>query len=366
MKLNLHLPINSTSFGQTSTLLLRTLFEEIKEGKRLDEDFSVCALAPPDLRTQDLPEDFSQWLNLKLATGIVKHSRKTPTFKLWHLNGGIESLSEKQTLLSFYELDEPTEAEVNVVNNNNTLFSSNYSIEKFASRGAKSSFLPLAFDSYNFKQTGKKYYTDGRITFNVCGKFEKRKNHEKVIKSWIKKFKNNTKYFLQCTIYNPFLDQALNNNAANYLLQGEKPFNVSFLPFLEKNSIYNDYLNSSDIVLGMSGAEGWGLPEFTSVCLGKHSVIMNAHSYKEWATESNSVLTEHSEKIEAYDGVFFHKNSPFNQGHIHDFNEDAFISSCEEAVKRVEKDRINHEGLKTKDLFSKEKLLDNVIRHATS
>lgn len=173
MKLNLHLPINSTSFGQTSTLILRTLFDEIRQGKRLDEDFSICALGQLDLRTQELPQDFSIWLNSKLATGIVKHNRKTPTFKLWHLNGGIESLSEKQTLLSFYELDEPTEAELNVARNNKTLLSSSYSIEKFSERGVECSYIPLAFDSYNFKRTDKKYFNDGRVIFNICGKFEK-------------------------------------------------------------------------------------------------------------------------------------------------------------------------------------------------
>ena len=366
MKLNLHLPINSTSFGQTSTLILRTLFDEIRQGKRLDEDFSVCALGQLDLRTQDLPQDFSIWLNSKLATGIVKHNRKTPTFKLWHLNGGIESLSEKQTLLSFYELDEPTEAELNVARNNKTLLSSVYSIEKFSERGVECSYIPLAFDSYNFKRTDKKYFNDGRVTFNICGKFEKRKNHEKAIRSWIKKFKNNNKYFLQCSIYNPFIDQAGNNNLVNNLLSGEKPFNVNFSTFLEKNSLYNDLLNSADIVIGMSGGEGWGLPEFTSVCLGKHSVIMNAHAYKDWANDTNSTMTQCSGKIEAYDGMFFHKNAPFNQGNIFDFNEDSFIASCETAIQKVEKSRINDGGLKTKDLFAKETLLDNIVKYATS
>lgn len=366
MKLNLHLPINSTSFGQTSTLILRTLFDEIKQGKRLDEDFSVCSIGQVDTRTQQLPDDFSAWLNSKLANGIAKHSRKTPTFKLWHLNGGIESLSEKQTLLSFYELDEPTEAELNVARNNKTLFSSRYSIEKFTELGVDCSHIPLAFDDYNFKDTNKKYFNDGRVTFSVCGKFEKRKNHEKVIKSWIKKFKNDKRYSLQCCIYNPFMDPAANNNLINGMLNSDKPFNVNFLPFLEKNSTYNDFLNSSDIVLGMSGGEGWGLPEFTSVCIGKHSVIMNAHSYKEWANESNSTLTQPYGKKEAYDGVFFHKNTQFNQGNIFDFNEDAFIASCETAIQKLEKDKINKEGLKTKDLFTKESLLDNIVKYATS
>ena len=34
----------------------------------------------------------------------------SPCFKLWHLNGGIESVSNRHNLLTFYELDSPTEA----------------------------------------------------------------------------------------------------------------------------------------------------------------------------------------------------------------------------------------------------------------
>ena len=365
MKLNLHLPINSTSFGQTSTLILRTLFDEIKIGKRSDDDFSIFPLGPVDIKTQNPPEDFTSWLSVKFESSIKKHNRQTPTLKLWHLNGGMESLSEKQTLLSFYELDQPTEAEANVVRSNNTLFSSSYSVENFKNVGAKSSFVPLAFDDYNFKNTGKTYFTDGRTTFNLCGKFEKRKNHEKIIQSWVKRFGNDRNCFLQCAVYNPFLNQDGNNNSINNALRGNKPFNVNFFPFLEKNSMYNDFLNSADIVLGMSGGEGWGLPEFTSSCLGKHSVMLNAHSYKDWTPYAGSEMVQPSSKMEAYDGVFFNKGAPFNQGSIFDFNEDQFIFGCEQAILKVKKSKVNENAAQLKALFSKEKFLDNIIKHAS-
>ena len=66
--------------------------------------------------------------------------------------------------------------------------------------------IPLAFDNYNFKRI-EKYFDDDRITFNLCGKFEHRKRHEKIIKAWVSKYGNNPKYNLQCAIYNPFMDE---------------------------------------------------------------------------------------------------------------------------------------------------------------
>jgi len=93
------------------------------------------------------------------------------------------------------------------------------------------------------------------------------------------------------------------------------------------------------------------LPEFQSVGLGKHAVVLNATSYKEWANKENAVLIEPTGKLEIYDNAFFHKGAPFNQGNIFDFSEDEFVAGCEEAIKRVENDRTNHQGLKIQEQF---------------
>ena len=146
-------------------------------------------------------------------------------------------------------------------------------------------------------------------------------------------------------------------------LNGNKYFNINFLGYMEKNNLYNDFLNAGDIVIGMSGGEGWGLPEFHSVALGKHSVMLNANAYKEWATPENSILIEPNGKIPAYDNQFFHQGAPFNQGNIFDFNADDFISGCEEAVKRVNSNRLNIEGEKLKEKFTVEKYYDAIMSH---
>ena len=83
---------------------------------------------------------------------------------------------------------------------------------------------------------------------------------------------------------------------------------------MDTNAKYNDFLNSGDIVIGGSGGEGWGLPEFHSVGLGKHAVITDGTGYKSWATDENSCLIKPGKKEEIYDNVFFHKGAPYNQG----------------------------------------------------
>jgi len=112
----------------------------------------------------------------------------------------------------------------------------------------------------------------------------------------------------------------------------------------------------------MSGGEGWGLPEFHSVALGKHSVILNAHAYKDWANEENSILVEPSSKIEAYDNLFFNKGQKFNQGNIFTFDDEVFLNGCEKAIKRVESSKLNKKGLELQNRFTVDKFVDNILK----
>jgi glycosyltransferase involved in cell wall biosynthesis len=357
MDCSFNLPINSLSFGQLSVLILKELYR--------NKTSPLISLIGNniDLSAQEVDKTFLSWLESNINKFAEEYSRELPIFKLWHLNGSLESFSKNQILLSFYELDSPTKTELNIIKNNNLVcFSSKYTCEIFKSLGCKNiKHLPLAFDEYNFKKLDKKYFPD-RITFLLVGKLEKRKHHEKIIKAWVKKYGNNKKYSLQCAIYNPFLKAEDQSKVIAQCLDNKDYYNVSFLNFMNKNSAYNDFLNSGDIVIGMSGGEGWGLPEFNALALGKHGVIINAHAYKDWANENNAILVEPNKtKIPAEDGLFFNKNSSFNQGNIFDFNEKDFIEGCEQAVARFEKNKINSAGLLLQKEFSQEKLIKNIL-----
>jgi len=356
----LALPVNQTSFGQVSTGLLKEVF-------RRSLNPCLFPIGESNLSTQKSDENLNEWLSFCVKKGIEEHDRENPVVKLWHLNGGLDSVSKKQILLTFYELDQPTKGELNIAKNHTVVFTSNFTKDVFLERGVTANFVPLFFDKENFYQakeedgTPKKYFDDGRITFNLTGKFEKRKHHHKIIKSWVKRFGDNEKYFLQACVYNNFFTKEQNVSLFQGTTDGRRYFNVNFLNYMPTNDLYNDFLNSSDIILAMSGGEGWGLPEFQSLGIGKHAVVLNAHSYKEWANESNSVMVEPTGKIDAYDEAFFHRGAPYNQGQIFDFNEDEFIHGCEEAIKRVEENRVNEEGLKIQEKFTVEKTLDSLL-----
>lgn len=342
-----------------STMILKTLFDKEMAGEK--HNIFLFPIGNTDLASQLNNESFNSWLREKMNNAEESYSRDIPIFKLWHLNGSMESLSRYQTLLTFYEVDEPTKVELNIAKNNKILFSSNYSRSIFSAFGVETGYLPLAFDSYNFKVIQKKLHSDSRITFNLCGKLEKRKNHEKVIQTWIKKFGGDYRYSLQCAVYNPFLGEEQNKQAIFNILKSSKPFNVNFFPLMAENSVYNEFLNSAEIIIGMSSGEGWGLPEFQSVALGKHSVILDAHGYKGWANCKNSVLVNPTGKEPCFDGQFFQKGQKFNQGNGFTWDEDEFIAACETAIQRVEASKVNENGLSLQKDFSKENFINNII-----
>ena len=360
MSLTVNVPINPVSFGQISTLFLRELHKR-------NQNVNIFPIGNNiDLSTQsNIDQSFVDWIQSSINKSYSKHNRNDPSFKLWHLNGSLESYSNKQVLLSFYELDSPTKEEVNVVKNNHkVLFSSEYTVNIFKSLGCDNVYYcPLAFDKYNFSKTNKAYSNGERITFNLVGKLEKRKNHKKVLSAWIKKYGNDKRYTLQCSIYNTFLKPEDQSALIAQVLDNKNYFNIQFLGFMGQNALYNDYLNSADIVIGMSGGEGWGLPEFQSVALGKYAIVLDVNGYKSWANKENSILINPSEKIEAYDNMFFRKDQPFNQGNIFTFDEDEFIAGCEKAIEQVRINSVNANGLKLQDQFSSQNMADQILNH---
>ena len=361
MSISLHLPINSTSLGQVSLSILRELYSR-------GTDALLFPIGQIDINTQNKNDNFFKWLNDISLKASSSHSKTNPVFKLWHLSGSLESFSKEQVLLSFYEVDTPTKTELNIVKNNNKIFlSSTYAISRFKDLGCDNvEFLPLAFDSEHFSKLPRpQNRTD--IHFGLAGKLEpQRKRHLKVLSAWAKKYGNKPGYFLNCSIYNNFLDPNVQSQIISQALQGQRYWNINFLPYLPTNSAYNQFINNNDIILAMSGGEGWGLPEFQSVALGKHCVGLNAHAYKDWMTEKNSTLINPNGKIPVYDNIFFREGMEFNQGSIFDWDENEFISAMEIAENKFKENPENTEGLKLQQEFTYSKMTDSILNTLNS
>jgi|TARA_B110000305_G_C19465813_1_gene657847 hypothetical protein len=349
-------PINSVSFGNVSINLLREMFNR-------DMTVSLFPIGNPDVSVYDkLNKDFREWLQSSIDNRYKLLDKELPTLQLWHINGSENRITSKSHLITFYELDQPTESEKNIINiHDSVMFSSSYSAKQFKSIGCNnSSNINIGFDP-DFHKTNKDYLKD-KIHFGLMGKFEKRKHTAKILKLWAEKYGNNYNYQLSCCINNPFVKPEQLNQLIGQALDGKQYGNINFLPFLKTNSEVNEFLNAIDIDLtGLSGAEGWNLPSFNATSLGKWSIVLNATSHKDWANKDNALLVEPSSKTLAYDGHFFQQGSLFNQGNIYEFDNDEVVSKMEEAESVCKKE--NKQGLKLQESYSYSNMLDNILKN---
>ena len=356
-KLNFDGPINNLSLGNVSLNFLRELYkkEEIDVNifpKNEKADFTAY---------DKVSTEFKNWVTTKAFSRFKNFSGDAPTLKIWHINGSHERIGRNQFLYTFYELDSPTEEEVNIVKSqNHVFFSCSEAAEYFKAKGCDNvSYVPLGFDQ-DFGQTHKDYKLDETIHFGLIGKFERRKNTKALIELWLSKYGNNPKYHLSCLIFNPFFKEDHMKQAIKDSMMGENWNNISFLPHLKTNSEVNDLMNSVDINLsGLSNGEGWNLPAFNATALGKWSIVSNCTSHTDWANDKNSILVEPDGKQPCYDNIFFREGDSFNQGEYYRLNAEKIDAGFDRSVQFAKKE--NTEGLKLQEEFTYEKTIEKIL-----
>ena len=351
--LNLELPLNSLSFGNVSFNILRELYKRNEK---------ICLFPigeKADLNAFEPEDSFKDWMSNSINERWGSYSVDNPSLKLWHINGSDNRKSRIQNLYTFYECSEPTEIELSLLRNQDKVFfSSSYACNTFKDKGLNNcSFIPVGFDPDFKKEEVPK--PDG-IQFLLMGKFESRKRTSKIIKTWLKKYGNNPKFTLNLCVTNPFFKPEDMQKILASTFEGKSYNNVNILPYLKTNKEVNMLMNVCDIDLtGLSGGEGWNLPAFNMTCLGKWSIVLNATSHKDWANSENSILLEPSGTIPAEDGVFFHKNSQFNQGVFYDWEEENAISAMEHAVTKCSNENVN--GVNLSQQFSYENMVSLIL-----
>ena len=88
MSLAFNLPINSVSFGQISTLILRELYNS-------KVNVGILPIANVDLSTQsDLSQEFANWLQQSINSSLETFNRKNKIFKLGDYNKIYKNLNQ--------------------------------------------------------------------------------------------------------------------------------------------------------------------------------------------------------------------------------------------------------------------------------
>lgn len=361
--INLEAAYNSLSFGNISFGITNELSNRNIETNVFPIGGNV------DISAFDkASENYKQYLQNGVNNAIKKYKKNIPYLKIWHIAQSWHKISEPSYLLTFHELDQLSDIEVNILNSYSKIFvTSTFSKQVFEDYGVKTPviYVPMGFDSVHYSRLNKpRPLGDNIIIHGIFGKVEKRKRTQQTIRAWIKKYGGNHNHRLHLHINNPFYKPEEMNGIFNQIFEGQRPpFNVTIFGFQPTNTLMNECYNAIDIVIDMSGGESIGLGPLTSIAIGKHGIINNNSGMKDWAKLVDCVKIQPKGKEPAEDGKFFGGNgSPFNFGNIYTYDDDEFIAGLEEVVKKFEQNPVNESGFKLQEEYSYKKGVDIILK----
>lgn len=357
MNFNLEIPLNSSSLGQIGHGIAYEMYN-----RGLSPNIFVIGAA--DLKCFAVDSKFQFWLESCVKKALREYKKPESTIRWWHIIGSERRLTDRNILYTTHETDQLTPTEVNILDKyDQVLLPSNYSTNVFKESGLENvDVCPHFFDSLHFKTVDTPKVD--AITFGIFGKLEKRKHTRNAIVSWANQFANKKEFRLVCQIFNPFLNPEAQDHEINAWFGGRRPWNITFLPFQEKIEDYNKVLNSIDVGIFLQGAEGFNLPAFTCLALGKQCVVLNAHAHCDFANEDNAILVEPSGKEEIYDNIFFQKGADFNQGSMYTFSQEAVHNCYNKSLDKIKNGCIvNEAGLALQQNFTVQKTVDKLLSY---
>jgi hypothetical protein len=359
-KINLNLALNAVSFGAVGYGITHEL---IKRG----QPFDIAPISQLDFSSfSKMPEEEKNLLTSKANNFTSTYSRKNPALRLWHIRGSETSIGNGNHLMTFHELDELTPNEVNVLNNQEQVFVTNEETRQvFLNYGVTVPVhnIPLGYDTTHFYPTNKSYLGDDTTVWVICGKLEARKWHHKVIPLWLKKYGNNPKHRLHLHVHNVHLKKEENEGVLAKFMGGKKYFNVSVYPYLENLTQLNEAFNCANIILDGGANEGWSLPAFHCLGLGKYMVGVRTMGVREWAGVGGADLIDPDGKVPCYDGKFFQQGTGWNQGNFYSYDTEKFSEAMDSALTKKLANKTNQQGFKIQEEFTWGKTVDQILTH---
>jgi hypothetical protein len=354
-KFNLEIPINHLGFGQIGYGIAYELFQRNLEP-------NIFPIGNIELKAFKHDENFNFWLK-ECIENCLKDFQDYPTIRLWHLLGSERTLGkERKILYTAHETDQLTEVEREICRGYDEVFvTSDYTTKVFNANDVPAKTCYNFYDSRHIYNLNREYKGERPIIFTILGKMEKRKNTRNAAIAWANKYAGKKEFHLHCIIFNPFLNPEQQNYEFASWFGGKVPFNIQLIPFQETNAQLNELMDVTDIALSLSGAEGFDLPCLNFLCLGKQSIVLDAHAHQTYANSENSILVKSDRMLDIADGVFFQKDGLVNVGNMYNFTQESAWEAMDEAVSRVQSEIINEKGKELAEKFSVKNTVDTLL-----
>jgi len=294
--LNLHCPINGTSYGYVSCNI-------IKELNKLGYDLRYIPIAQP---TPD--EHFIA--DIKSALQRWDYDHDAPSLKIWHQHGLNSFVGRGLKIgMPIFELEKFNAVEVHSLNNPDELFvCSNWAKEVIQSEIPKRAnnvrVVHLGFDEEIFKPIDLP--SSETTIFANFGKFEVRKGHDVLPLIFSKAFDRHDNVALIMMPSNFFLNQDEANTWVNKYRNTKMGNKIQFIDRVPDQKALYQIMCQVHCGIFPSRAEGWNLEALELLACGRHLIITNCTAHTEFCNPENSNLIQMNSGYEsAIDKKFF-------------------------------------------------------------
>ena len=313
-KLNLFAPINNLGYGIVGFNLLKAL------SQKLDVSLSLIGT----VSTSEPSSEFIQDSIRKLYQFDGFHN--APCLKVWHEFSLAERVGSGPCFaFPFFEINKLDQRRINHLSSVDGIIVASQWAKDIITKSQKISVpvsvIPLGVDTSIFTH-GPHPATDKCVFLN-CGKWEKRKGHDLLLKMFQTAFPNETDVELQMMPSNPFLPDKNKYEWERYYKSDSR---VKILDRVATHAEVANIMSSTNCGIFPSRAEGWNLEILEMMSMGKSIITTNYSAHTQFCNHQNSRLINIERFEKAEDGLFFDGSSgewaslegaPFEQGVTH-------------------------------------------------
>jgi glycosyltransferase involved in cell wall biosynthesis len=299
--INLIAPINTLGYGYAGLNFVKELF---KHSQRITLYPIANKVDPID------------------TTGIVQtclnnqvnHNPEYPCVKIWHQHDLQQRVGcGKYYGFPIFELNKfSTHEKVSLHHCDEIIVCSHWArdivISETKFKEEQIHVVPLGVDKEIFKPATLNPRST-TVFFN-CGKWEKRKGHDVLLRAFNEAFTEEDDVELWVMADNPFIEK-MNDQWASLYKNSPLGNKIRIIPRQKTHEDVYNIMRLSDCGVFPSKAEGWNLEVLEMMAIGKAVITTNYSAHTEFCNKENSMLVEIQNLETAFDGVFFNGDVGF-------------------------------------------------------
>jgi len=350
--INLIAPINTLGYGYAGLNFTKQLYRKNQR----------TTLYPIANKVE--PVDDTGIVNACLSNA-ANHNPEYPCVKIWHQHDLMQRVGRgKYFGFPIFELNKFSPHErVSLHHCDEIIVCSNWAkdiiVRETKFKDSQVHVVPLGVDTEIFKPVP----VSGRSTtvFFNCGKWEKRKGHDLLLRVFNEIFTEDDDVELWIMAENPFIGK-MNDEWTNLYKNSPLGHKIRVIPRQKTHQDVYNIMRLADCGVFPSKAEGWNLEVLEMMAIGKPVITTAYSAHTEFCNKDNSMLIDIENLETAFDGIFFKGDVGF-WAEMADNQIDQLKSYMLETHKKKQSGKleVNSEGIKTGAQFSWENATQELI-----